>query len=243
MESFWFAAFDVKLSLNGCTAGSQDAWEVIEHIMDTDLTNPIEIAKSVEYLASHLSSFSNAMTACADSADGIYKGIVQLTWFEDAEGAVYYFQKALGSHPLGFMLNVKRAQSAFSEGRYADAGKYLGTDVHWMIEEIPDEPEVKLVVEFEQFMDSFWLAAFDVKLNLNGCTTGSEEAWEVVSKVIATDFSNPLEIIGSLEFLVSHLSSFSNALNSCSESAHGIYEGVVQLTWFEDAEGAIYYFE
>jgi uncharacterized protein GlcG (DUF336 family) len=243
MDSFWLAAFDTKLNLNGCTHGSEEAWEVISKIIDTPLTDPIEILKTIEFIATHVSAFTHALDSCSESAGAIYEGVKQLTWFEDAEGAIYYFQKALGSHPFGFMLNVKKAQSAFSDGRYADAGKLLGTDLHWMIDEIPEDDEVKIINEFEQFMDSFWLAAFDTKLNLDGCTQGSEEAWEVISLVVKTDFSDPMEIIGSISYLAEHLSAFTLAFNSCSESAQGVYEGIKQLTWFEDAEGAIYYFE
>jgi len=140
-EAFWLSAFNVELHLNGCTEGSSEAWEVIEHVMYliADHSDPIEIVTAIEYIVTHYDSFTKAFDQCSDSMHGIVEGIIQITWFEDSDGAVYYFERALKSHPLGFMLNVKRAQSAFSEGRYGDAGKYLGTDVHWMIDEIPDE--------------------------------------------------------------------------------------------------------
>ena len=242
-EAFWLAAFDIKLELNGCTSGSEEAIEVISKVMSLISADPLEMIQAIQYIATHLSSFEAAFSSCSGSAKGIYEGIVQITWFEDAEGAAYYFSQALKSHPMGFMLNVKRAQSAFSEGRFADAGKYLGTDVHWMIEEIPDEPELRIVQEFEQFMEAFWLAAFDVKLELNGCTTGSEDAFLVVQHAISMFSASPLEMLEAIEYIATHLSAFPKAFNTCQSSAKGIYEGIVQITWFEDADGAVYYFE
>jgi len=140
-EAFWKAAFDIELHLNGCTEGSSEAWEVVEHVMYliSDHSDPIEIIVAIEYIVTHYDSFTKAFDQCSDSMAGIANGIVQISWFGSEEGAITYFERALKSHPIGFMLNVKRAQSAFSEGRYGDAGKALGTVVHWMIEEIPDE--------------------------------------------------------------------------------------------------------
>ena len=116
----------------------------------SDRSDPIEVASAIEYIVSHYDAFTHAFDQCSSSMKQIADGVIQISWFEDTEGAVYYFERALKNHPLGFMLNVKRAQSAFSEGRFADAGKYLGTDLHWMIDEIPDEPEsLKIVAEFE----------------------------------------------------------------------------------------------
>lgn len=144
LEAFWKSAFDVELHLNGCTDGSEQAWNVIQtFISQVSSYNPIDIVSAIEYLVGEFSVFSNAFGSCYTSAKGFGEGVIQITWFEDAEGAVYYFEQALKDHPLGFMLNVKRAQSAFSEGRYADAGYYLGQDLHWMIDEIPDEIQPK----------------------------------------------------------------------------------------------------
>ena len=117
MESFWKAAFDVELHLDGCTSGSEDAMKVIEKVMYliNDRSDPVEVAVAINFIINNYNAFTKAFDSCSDSINGLVEGVVQLTWFEDAEGAVYYFQKALGSHPLGFMLNVKRAQSAFSK--------------------------------------------------------------------------------------------------------------------------------
>lgn len=212
----------------------------------SDRSDPIEVAVAIEYIISHYDAFTHAFDQCSSSMKQLAEGVVQISWFEDSEGAIYYFERALKSHPLGFMLNVKRAQSAFSEGRFADAGKYLGTDLHWMIDEIPDEPEsLKIVAEFEQFIEAFWMSAFDIPLHLDGCAQGSEDAWNVITRFmyLITDRSDPLQIVEAIEYIATHLSAFPKALSSCSESAKQIGQGVIELTWFEDSEGAIYYFE
>jgi len=45
-------------------------------------------------------------------------------------------------------------------------------------------------------MEAFWFAAFDIELHLNGCTTGSEDAWTAIEKVmyLISDRSDPIEI-------------------------------------------------
>lgn len=141
MEAFWQSAFGIPLHLNGCTSNSEDAWMVIEKAMSiiNNPTDPIAIAEAVYYIAGHYNAFTKAFDGCVDSMKALAEGIVWISYFESPEGFMAAMTKAMKSHPLGFMLNVKKAQSAFSEGRYADAGKYLGQDLEWILDEIPEE--------------------------------------------------------------------------------------------------------
>mgnify|MGYP001566163054 CR=1 FL=1 len=140
MESFWLTAFGVPLHLNGCTSNSEDAWNVIEKAMSiiNNPTDPIAIAEAVYYIAGHYSAFTKAFDGCVDSMKALAEGVVELSYFGSVEGFTSAMTGAMKSHPLGFMLNVKKAQSAFSDGRYADAGKYLGQDLEWMLEEVDE---------------------------------------------------------------------------------------------------------
>lgn len=66
------------------------------------------------------------------------EGLVQIAKIGSVEGFSSALAKAMRAHPLGFMLNVKKATSAYKEGRWADAGKYLGQDLEWILEEIEE---------------------------------------------------------------------------------------------------------
>lgn len=140
MESFWWNAFGVKLQLHGCTDNSEDAWQVIEQAMKiiNNPTNPIAVAEAVYFIVGHYNSFTKAFDGCVESMGALAEGVVWLSYFGSVEGFTSAMTSAMKSHPIGFMLNVKKAQSAFSEGRYADAGKYLGQDLEWMLEQVEE---------------------------------------------------------------------------------------------------------
>ncbi len=141
MEAFWKSAFGIPLHLNGCTSNSEDAWEVINHAMNiiNNPTDPVIIAQSVLYIVQHYNAFTQAFDGCVESAAALAEGVIEITAFGGVEGFMSAMTSAMKSHPLGFMLNVKRAQSAISEGRYGDAGKYIGEDLAWMLEEGEEE--------------------------------------------------------------------------------------------------------
>ena len=124
-------------------------------------------------------------------------------------------------------------------------GHYIGEDVKLVLLEFKTTTtEVKLFTEFEQFIQAFWLSAFDIELHLDGCTQNSEEAWEVIQKVmyLIGDWSDPIQIATAINYIISHYSAFTHAFDQCSDSIKEIAEGVIQISWFEDTEGAIYYF-
>jgi len=79
--------------LNGCTQGSEDAWLVIEKVMYliSDRSDPIEVAVAIEYIISHYDAFTHAFDQCSSSMKQLAEGVVQISWFEDSEGAIYYF--------------------------------------------------------------------------------------------------------------------------------------------------------
>jgi hypothetical protein len=136
LDAFWKSAFGIPLHLNGCTSNSEESYEVIAAAMAiiNNPTDPVIIARSVAYIVQHYDSFTKAFDGCVDSAAALAEGFVELTAFGGVEGFTSAMTAAMKAHPLGFMLNVKKAQSAISEGRYADAGKYIGQDLAWMLE-------------------------------------------------------------------------------------------------------------
>jgi hypothetical protein len=140
MESFWLAAFGVPLHLNGCTSNSEDAWNVIEKAMDiiNNPTNPIVVAEAVYYIVGHYNAFTKAFDGCTDSVTALANGVIELAAFGSVEGFTGAMTSAIKHHPIGFMLNVKKAKSAFEAGKYSEAGKYLGQDLEWMLEEVEE---------------------------------------------------------------------------------------------------------
>jgi hypothetical protein len=141
MEAFWQSAFGIPLHLNGCTSNSEEAWTVINKAMSiiNGGLDPFAIAEAAYYIVAHYNSFTEAFEGCTDSMKSLVQGMIEVSQFESVEGFMGAMTGAMKAHPLGFMLNVKKAQSAFSEGRYADAGKAIGQDLSWMLEEVEED--------------------------------------------------------------------------------------------------------
>ena len=139
LDHFWLAAFDIPLALNDCTTKSQSSWKVIEKAIGLikDHSNPIDVAMSAAYIFKHKGDFQVAFKSCTHAAPDLYKGFVQLKPFTSLTTVKDTSAKAMLHHPLGFPKNLKNGQAAIRDGRYADAGDYLGTDVHYMIDELP----------------------------------------------------------------------------------------------------------
>lgn len=142
MNAFWQSAFGIPLDLNGCTSNSEVAWTVIQKAMSilSDSLSPIAIAEAVYYIVSNYNSFVIAFDGCSDSMKALIQGVVEISALGSVEGFTTAMTGAMKSHPLGFMLNVKKATSAFQNGKYADAGKYLGQDLEWILEEVEETP-------------------------------------------------------------------------------------------------------
>ncbi len=118
MDNFWQNAFNIPLHLDGCTGNSDDAWEVVMSALRIiqNPSDPIQIAKSVNFIIEHYDAFVLAFSGCVDSSVQITQGFIRLADFGGPVGFSLAITNAIKSHPIGFMLNVKRAQSAITEG-------------------------------------------------------------------------------------------------------------------------------
>ncbi len=139
MDNFWLAAFDINLRLELCTTKSQSAWKVVEKAVGLikDHSSAIDVALAAAYIYRHVGDFSTAFSSCKHAAPDLIKGFGMLKPFTNLGTVKETSTKAILHHPIGFPKNLKNGQSALSKGEYADAGKYLGTDVHYMRDELP----------------------------------------------------------------------------------------------------------
>lgn len=138
-DNFWLAAFDINLRLEQCTTKSQSAWKVVEKAagLIKDHSSFVDIAMSAAYIYKHVGDFQTAFSSCKHAAPDLIKGFGLLKPFTNLSTVKDTSSKAILHHPIGFPKNLKNGQSALRKGEYADAGKYLGTDVHYMRDELP----------------------------------------------------------------------------------------------------------
>lgn len=189
--------------------------------------------------------FHKALIDCEATGPEFLAGIEKLKPMLDVAAATKAISKAALHSPWTFPANALHAKSAFSNGDFKACGQYAGADVKLILLELTTTSSVQLVSELEEFMEAFWLAAFDIKLELNGCTQGSEEAWLVIEKFmyLISNRSDPIEVATAINYIIRHYDAFTHAFDKCSDSMKQLAEGVIQISWFEDTEGAVYYFE
>ena len=150
-DHFWLAAFDIELRLEGCVQNTKSSIKVIEKAIGLikDRSNPVQVALSIMYIKNHWNDVFEAFDACTHAAPDLYRGIKAFTPLLSVSTATSSATSAMKHHPVSFPLNLKKGQSAVSDGRWDDAGDYFGADVHYMLDELEDE-EAQFMALFGQ---------------------------------------------------------------------------------------------
>lgn len=137
-DAFYLAAFEIPLHLESCTQNAETSIEVIKKSLALikDHSNPIEVVMSIMYITKHYKDLTTAFSHCYHAAPDLVKGALRLTVFTSLDNIKKASTGAFIHHPIGFASNLKKGQSALSAGRYEEAGRLLGTDAHWLLDEV-----------------------------------------------------------------------------------------------------------
>lgn len=150
-DHFWLHAFDINLRLEGCVKNTKSSIKVVEKsiALIKDHSNPLQVALSINYIRKHYADVFEAFDACTKAAPDLWRGVSAMKPLFSISTATSAAKSATIHHPISFPRNLKRGQSAISEGRWDDAGDYFGDDVHYMLDEIEDE-EAVFMAQFRQ---------------------------------------------------------------------------------------------
>lgn len=138
IDNFWFYALDIPLHTEGCTQNTQSSIKVVEYaiwlINDHDST--LGTIKAIMYIKSHWRDFETAFVDCYKIAPQLISGTKKLWPLHDIGAATSAVKSSMLHHPVTFPLNLKKGQSAVSDGRWGDAGMYFGKDTHYILDEM-----------------------------------------------------------------------------------------------------------
>ena len=150
MDHFWLSAFDINLRLEGCTQNTQSSIKVIKKAVGLikDHSDPVQVTLSILYIKNHWTDFFEAFDACTHAAPDLWHGINAFKPLLSVSTSTTCAKSAAIHHPIGFPKNLKSGQKALKEDRYDDAGDYFGKDIHYMLDELPDE-EAEFMAMFE----------------------------------------------------------------------------------------------
>lgn len=137
-DAFWLAAFDIELHLQDCTEKTPTAIKTIKTAISLikDHSSVWQVTRSVLYIKNHFKDISIAFKSCTKAAPQLFKGVKMMTPFASVSTITSTSKAAMLHHPIAFPNNLRKGQAALRKGEYADAGRYLGNDFHYMRDEL-----------------------------------------------------------------------------------------------------------
>ncbi len=231
IEAFYLAAFGIDLNVRACEGDAVNALQVISESIHMITDDPVHdhLTEAVTHLIENKQFFFDTYADCKTCGPQLIDGGKQLMPLTEEGVAMSAITKATLHHPIAFPNNLRKAKNAFAKGDYEAAGRYSGKDVAYILAEVPAKTEEApaMVNEIEQFMDHFWLAAFDINLRLEGCTKDTASSIKVIQKAIGLikDRSNPVEVALSILYIKNHYTDFFSAFSACTHAAPDLYRG------------------
>jgi hypothetical protein len=204
LSTFWPAAFNIKLDVLKCDKDVHGAVEVIGEALDL-VRNHDDVVQS--YFKAFLLVFSKrevfatSFQDCKETGPEFEQGFEKLIPLMDLDRAQDAITKATLHNPWTFPRNILAAKSAYSAGDYARCGKALGENLKLVLKEINTPSLSDDNQNFEEFLDSFWVAAFGQSLHLAGCSCNSGNAWVVIQTAVNMLDSNPLNIVKAFLYI------------------------------------------
>jgi hypothetical protein len=241
LNSFWPAAFNIKLDVLSCDKDVHGAVHVIGEalaIINQNASSTVQnYFKAFLHIIDNRNVFLQSFNDCKQTGPEFEQGFEKMIPLMNLEAAQDAITKATLHNPWTFPRNILAAKSAFSAGDYAKCGKALGENLKLVLKEL-NQPNFQLSTQnFEEFIESFWTSAFGESLHLKGCTCYAEPAWDLVSEAIAMVDESPLNIIKAYNHIKSNQQAFDRAFNGCDKSWKSVANGLVQLQSFNSLGG------